>query len=298
MNSSKLYKIYNQVFKTSLDLSSLALHPSNDVAESNSIKIEISNKKLDKKYLDNQFNIEKDYGYYNRNGVGFFEFYEGNRIVISNISTINNNFYHSLLNFPMACLMQQRGYMPLHASVISYKDNVIMFPGISRSGKSSLAALLLSKGAKLITEDIAVIYFLDSTPVALPSYPLIKISSEIAKILNLSDRFVSKLDKNNSDRDVFSMHDSFCNKPKEIDYLIFPKWVKKNKNVLIKKNSSESMREVLSSNLFIPSSKISDNKFMKKNTQLVRNTKIFEYQRDMDFQKLLNFEELLQTELS
>ena len=95
--------------------------------------------------------------------------------------------------------MFQRGLFLLHASALQFEDRVFIFPGQSLSGKSTILAYLIQKGAKLITEDTAVIKLANGEAKIMPSYPMIKISNEANRAINFSNNSGTPFlcDKNN-----------------------------------------------------------------------------------------------------
>lgn len=100
------------------------------------------------------------------------------------------------------CLYQNKFFV-LHASAIKYKNEAILFIGMSGAGKSSLSASMCKKGIQFITEDVACIekdknnFFVRVGP------PLVKLHKNIAKEFNhindgidlINDRYKRKLYK-------------------------------------------------------------------------------------------------------
>ena len=72
------------------------------------------------------------------------------KIIVYPEAKIDSSFLQTLLNFPFACLFAQRGMLPIHASAVRYDKKTILFPGISKVGKSSLAASLIKNNGQLI----------------------------------------------------------------------------------------------------------------------------------------------------
>lgn len=56
-----------------------------------------------------------------------------------------------------AYLLQYNGYLVLHGSAIMANDRAIVFSGNSGAGKSTLATEFVSRGYKLLTDDVVVI---------------------------------------------------------------------------------------------------------------------------------------------
>ncbi|WP_088293527.1 aldolase [Bacillus mycoides] len=84
-----------------------------------------------------------------------------------------------ILGTCMGALLIQRGILPLHGSAINIDGKVYAFVGNSGAGKSTLAAAFLSKGYKILSDDvIAVTVSSDKTPIVIPSYPQQKLWAE------------------------------------------------------------------------------------------------------------------------
>ncbi|MBJ7958966.1 aldolase [Bacillus cereus group sp. N28] len=84
-----------------------------------------------------------------------------------------------ILGTCMGALLMQRNILPLHGSVIAINGKAYAFVGRSGAGKSTLASALLSKGYKLLSDDvIAVSLSEDNIPFVTPSYPQQKLWKE------------------------------------------------------------------------------------------------------------------------
>jgi hypothetical protein len=92
-----------------------------------------------------------------------------------------------LLGSVLGFLCHQRGLLPLHASCVSFQGQVFVFAGPSGTGKSTMAALLLEKGARLLSDDVAVIdVHADGGPVLLPTFPRQKLWRDTLDALGLA----------------------------------------------------------------------------------------------------------------
>lgn len=72
----------------------------------------------------------------------------------------------------MGAVLQQRGFLPLHASGVVTPRGAVLFCGLSGTGKSTLLAQYRQAGYEMITDDIAPLRA-DTTGqiVAMPGYP-------------------------------------------------------------------------------------------------------------------------------
>ena len=77
------------------------------------------------------------------------------------------------------CLLL-RGLEPLHAAGVMVNGSAIAFLGDSGEGKSTLAAALVERGHRLLTDDVLVVQFDGSRALAHPSLARIKLTPESA----------------------------------------------------------------------------------------------------------------------
>lgn len=84
-----------------------------------------------------------------------------------------------ILGTCIGAILLQRKVLPLHGSAIAINGKAYAFVGNSGAGKSTLASAFLSKGYKLLSDDvIAVSLHEDNKPYVLPSYPQQKLWQE------------------------------------------------------------------------------------------------------------------------
>jgi hypothetical protein len=62
-----------------------------------------------------------------------------------------------LLGSVFSCVFMQRGVTCLHASVVAFGDRAFAFVGPRGAGKSTLALALVQRGARLVSDDVAVL---------------------------------------------------------------------------------------------------------------------------------------------
>lgn len=71
----------------------------------------------------------------------------------------------------MGAVLHQRGLMPLHGSCVTDGTHAVLITGESGAGKSTLAAEFLSRGWKLLTDDVCAVLDPEGAAVVQPSYP-------------------------------------------------------------------------------------------------------------------------------
>jgi len=293
------FEVYSNLILSEFDLSSLGVKEiESDSRNLTNLTITSSKSREIPKgiQIDNQTRIDKDYGYYFKKDTGLFEFLNGQEIKVSSYNNkLDQDFLRILLNFPFACIFSQKGYLALHASAVKYLNRTFLFPGSSLTGKSSIAALLVQKGGKLITEDTAIISIKDSMPKILPSYPMIKISDDINKELSLSKIEGIKFFKEINERKGYLLsNQQMISKPEKIDYCIFPEW-SKGFSKLIPMSKGEGIRRILNSSLSILPfyDKDEEKEHFKEITSFVRNIDVLIYARKKSISNLKGLTKLL-----
>lgn len=71
----------------------------------------------------------------------------------------------------MGAVLHQRGLMPLHGSCVTDGVHTVLITGESGAGKSTLAAEFLSRGWKLLTDDVCAVSDPEGAAMVRPSYP-------------------------------------------------------------------------------------------------------------------------------
>lgn len=287
------YALYNHKVQITKNLDYLGISPIDDTSAID-IKINFSDYVNESKsLLDNQFELKPDYGFYYRKKIGFFEFVNGKVINIHLEGEADTTFFQTLFNFPFACIFAQKGFLPIHASAVRFREKTILFPGITKQGKSSLAATLIKLGGKLITEDIALFRLTQNKETLLPSYPLIKLSKEVNEEISFSSREPFKLTKSDLERDLYKLdRKDFYNQESKIDVVIFPEWseVEELKSITHK----QAVMKLISSNFFtseLPSLEVNS---LKNNITAIQNAKCFEFKRKKQLRNIKNFQKQIE----
>jgi len=83
----------------------------------------------------------------------------------------------------LAALLDQRGFLVLHASVIQINNRAIAFVGPVGAGKSTVAAALHARGHSVLSDDNAAIDWQSDFPSVMPAFPNLKVYPEIARTL-------------------------------------------------------------------------------------------------------------------
>lgn len=115
--------------------------------------------------------FKDDYYWFFVEGLGYYYIENGNHILIEKTGDDTDfTIMTFLTGLAFALLFTQKGYVPLHGSVIDYKGKGCLITGTSGSGKSSTAFELLKRGAVFVADDIAM---LDSNSMMVnPGFPV------------------------------------------------------------------------------------------------------------------------------
>lgn len=280
-----LYLAYNTYIQSEIDLSPIGAEKVSSANLNHSIRIRIVDHfPSGKELLDNQTSVSEESGFYYRKGVAYFEFLSGYEILVSPLcNKFDVDFLRILLNYPIACIFFQKGFYLLHAGCVEFNKKVYLFPGQSMSGKSTLAAFFLKNGAKLITEDTAVIKLAGSEAIIYPSYPFLKISKNANQHLKLfSDEGLRLIkDKNNRRGHILNSERFRCEAVK-INFCIFPFW--DDCEEFERSNASSAMVALLNSSLTIyPLNRKRETQLFALNMRFARCVTSYDFRRPRDF---------------
>ena len=288
-----LYTLYNHKIQITKNLDYLGFTPDTD---SSSVDIEIKfsdNANKQKDFLDNQFELNPDYGFYYRKKIGFFEFLNGKVIKAYLEGEADTTFFQTLFNFPFACIFAQNGFLPIHCSAVRFRDKTILFPGITKKGKSSLAATLIKLGGKLITEDIALFRLTQNTAHLIPSYPLIKLSKEVNKEISFTTKDPFKLTKSDLERNLFKLdRKDFYDEESKIDIVIFPEWSETEELNSI--THKQAVMKLISSNFFTTEVPFLEMDYLKNNLAVIQNAECYEFKRKKELRNIKNFQKQIE----
>lgn len=126
-----------------------------------------------------------------------------------------------LMGSCMGAVLVQRGYMLLHGSCVTDGSRSILITGDSGAGKSTLAAEFLSRGWKLLTDDVCAVYNIEGTPMVQSSYPSQKLWQDAMDRYEKSGDDVHSLYFSDT-REKFGVNvaDNFCDGVSELSMVI------------------------------------------------------------------------------
>lgn len=113
-----------------------------------------------------------------------FSLRDGKEILAdSNPDCDPNLFTHLLLGPILSVLLLQRGISVFHASALALGEVCVGFLAAKGHGKSTQAAALIKRGAKLVSDDVLAISYQEKRPWALPGIPHMKLWPEVMEII-------------------------------------------------------------------------------------------------------------------
>lgn len=110
-------------------------------------------------------------------GVARFHVVDGRSITIERQGAVADDAIRAfMLSSPLAALLLQRGFLPLHASAVAMPEGAVVFGGAAAQGKSTLAAECARCGGSVLADDIAALRVGDvDTACVLPGAPVLRL---------------------------------------------------------------------------------------------------------------------------
>ena len=130
--------------------------------------------------------------------IGHYYILDKNTVIIERLDAVQDeDISIFLLGFCFGFLISLHDCFALHGSAVKIDDTCVMFIGESGAGKSTTAAKLISKGYKLIADDICLITF-DKEGAALvhPAYPQLKLWEDSAENLKYDTQVLKTVSNN------------------------------------------------------------------------------------------------------
>lgn len=117
-------------------------------------------------------------------GVGAFLVRGGREILVDPAPGAGEQVLRLFITGPvLAVLVQQRGFLILHAGSVAVDGGVVAFVGPKGWGKSTMVAALHARGYPLVADDVTAVQVGTGRPVAVPSFPQLKLWPEAAACL-------------------------------------------------------------------------------------------------------------------
>lgn len=108
--------------------------------------------------------------------IGTFVVRGGREILVEpSPAALDGDLEIALLGPALAALLDQRGYLLLHASGVVLADSAVLFLGSSGWGKSSMASALQARGHPAVVDDLAAVSFVRGKPHVQRGVPQLKL---------------------------------------------------------------------------------------------------------------------------
>jgi len=144
---------------------------------------------------------------------------EGSEITVRPCENADDRQVSAFLNGTVfGAIIHQRKLLPLHASTVIYRQQCLVFAGLSGAGKSTMAASLINKGATLVADDISVVDCSGNRPLVYPAYPAIKLWED--SLLHLGFAHEKLLPVRELLRKYYQPVERFEGEPSAIDRII------------------------------------------------------------------------------
>ena len=120
------FKLYNTKISSFLDLSLFGIEKSS--FNQADVTIELSEIPIKRKFNKDSHSIGDSYSHFSTKNLGLFEVTNGQLIRFSPVGKYNElDVIESVLGFPMALCMSQRGHLVMHSSCVQYKGKNLLF---------------------------------------------------------------------------------------------------------------------------------------------------------------------------
>jgi len=124
-----------------------------------------------------------------------------------------------LLGSALGAIQHQRQRLTLHASALTKGVHTILLCGHSGAGKSTTANILIQQGFKLLSDDLAVIDFIDGDAIVTPAYPQSKLWQDATEKLDIDYQNLNRV-RNELNKYRMPIKDNFCKSSKKITYIV------------------------------------------------------------------------------
>lgn len=162
---------------------------------------------------DHPYSITETQALLHFSEVGTFSIENGREIIIQPLPDIEERLVRlPLLGACLAVLLYQRKKFVLHASAVAVNGQAIVFVGNKGDGKSTMAAMLCSRGHQLLADDTVALE-LDTAdyPLVLPGFPQFKLYPD--SVIAATNDDPDKLPEIASNVNKRSRHaENFCEK--------------------------------------------------------------------------------------
>lgn len=177
-----LYQAYGLLIDSDLEIPEFPLAPDQTLASDLAIRWG-ERPQIPDSIVDQPFAIDlsdSDALFYRRDQM-IFQVREGKTVEVSSYPGVEAGLIRAyLVGLIMALVLYQRGYLVLHASVVTRHDRAVAFMAASGGGKSSLATALHLRGWGFFNDDVAPLRCSDQQVRVSPGFPQVKLTDASA----------------------------------------------------------------------------------------------------------------------
>jgi hypothetical protein len=132
---------------------------------------------------------------------GSFLVRRGREVVVDPLPGVDERVLRLfVLGAVLGVLLQQRGFLTLHASVVALDGEAVAFCGAAGAGKSTLARALYGNAHPFLTDDIAAVRRRDGRLVVVPGFPQVKLWPDAARSVGDDPERLPRLDPDSDKR--------------------------------------------------------------------------------------------------
>ena len=173
------YSAYNLKIRSSLLLPELPILNSAEAKSDINIQVGVVERPLsnDNPEPEYYYSITKTEARLYFPEIGTFLMENGRKISVTPLPNVEERLVRlPLLGAALATLLYQRGKFVLHASAVAIDKEAVVFVGNKGFGKSTMAAMLCSRGHQLLADDTVVVDLDESEQyIVLPGFPQFKL---------------------------------------------------------------------------------------------------------------------------
>ncbi|MGN6398630.1 MAG: hypothetical protein ACTHMI_23880 [Mucilaginibacter sp.] len=183
VNSSRKIELLDDVLPSTVDLYVTWVRTTMWIPDTSLVWQQVLTRQLRKKERIHFYSAESPFGIHLRIS---FTTRHGNLVVLIHPDKINVTIVHSddepesnmdsfFVGVISGCIMRLKGLLCLHGSVVNIDGEAVVLVGKKKSGKSTTAKAFANLGFKVLSDDIAVIKFIDGDFFVEPGYPKVRL---------------------------------------------------------------------------------------------------------------------------
>ncbi len=181
----------------------------------------VTNTPLESGQSGSWFNVSPRKSFLVWAGVGTYLINDGREVIIDPAARADEALVRQAFLGPaMGLLLQQRGFFPLHASSLAIAGRGVALAGVRRSGKSTLAAHLHSRGHELVSDDITAVVLGGDPFMIHPGFPRFRLWPEVVSSFGKEAAELPRL-HDETEKRLLSIDSGFAGAPVPFDRVYF-----------------------------------------------------------------------------